>query len=73
MSVKDLMQDDLPASDFHEIACRLADVRDGLEEVNDDYSRQEVYDRISMSAIIINDTIADITAIERVIRQVVDA
>ena len=73
MSVKDLVPDDLPGSDFHEIACRLADVRNGLEEVNDDYSRQEVYDRISMSAIIINDIIADITAIERVMRQVVDA
>lgn len=73
MSVKDMMLDELPGSDFHEIAFRLADVRDRLEEVNDDYSRQEVYDRISMSAIIINDVIADITAIERVMRAVVDA
>lgn len=73
MSVKDLMPDELPVSDLPEIAFRLAAVRDGLEEVNDDYSRQEVYDRISMSAIIINDIIVDITAIKRVMRQVVDA
>ena len=73
MSVKDFTLDELPGSDFHEIACRLADVKNGLEEVNDDYLRQEIYDRISMSAIIIADVIADLTAIERVIRAVVDA
>ena len=74
MSVKDLMLDELPGSDFHEIACRLADVSNRLDEAtNDDYSRQELYDCMSMSAIIINDVIADITAIERVMRAVVDA
>lgn len=73
MSVKDMWPDELPGSDFHEIAGRLADVKNGLEEVDDDYTRQELYDRMSMSAIIIADVIADITAIERVMRAVVDA
>lgn len=73
MSVKDILQDQLPASDFPEIVYRLTEVRKGLEEVDDDYSRQEVYDRISMSAIVIDDVISDIVAIERVMRAVVDA
>ena len=73
MSVKDILQDQLPASDFPEIVYRLRAVRKGLEEVDDDYSRQEVYDRISMSAIVIDDVISDIVAIERVMRAVVDA
>lgn len=66
-----MMPDELPSNDFHEIAYRLAKVRDDLEEVDDDYSRQEIYDRISTSATIINDVIADMSAIERVIQAVI--
>ena len=73
MSVKDLNHSELPASDFHEVAYRLNEVARELEEANDDWSRQEIYDRISMVAITIDDVIKDITAIERVMRAVVDA
>ena len=73
MNVKDLYPDDLPTSDLPEIVHQLNCVKNGLEEVDDDYTQQEIYDRISMSAIIIDDLMKDLTAIERVMRAVVDA
>jgi hypothetical protein len=73
MSVKDMLTDELPSSDLPEIMYRLKDRKDRLEDVNDDYTRQEIYDRISMSAIIIQDCINDLAAIWRVMKAVVDA
>lgn len=72
MNVKDLYADDLPTSDLSEIVHQLNQVKNDLEEVNDDWTRQEIYDRISMSAIIIDDVMKDLVAIERVMRAVVD-
>jgi len=72
MNCRDIDRNDLPTTDLHEMACRLAEVKDGLEEVNDDYTRQEVYDRMGMSTIVINDVIEGLTAVERVMRAVVD-
>lgn len=71
MNCKDIDHNDLPTTDLHEIAYRLTEVKDKLEEVNDDYTRQEIYDRISMSAIIIADVLEGFTAIERVMKAVV--
>lgn len=73
MSVFDICQDRLPKSDFPEIVYRLTQEKNALEEVNDDYTRQEIYDRCSMTAIIIQDVIDDLVAIERVMKAVVDA
>ena len=70
---EDIDRDDLPTTDLHEIACRLTEVKNRLEEVDDDYTRQEMYDCMGMTTIIINDVIEDLTAIERVMRAVVDA
>ena len=73
MSVKDIHPDDLPTSDLPEIVHRLGEVKNGLDEVNDDYSRQEIYDRISMSATIISNVMGDLMAIGRVLMGVVNA
>jgi hypothetical protein len=68
-----MLPDELPSSDLPEILYRLRDMKDRLEDVNDDYTRQEIYDRISISAIIIQDCINDLAAIERVMKAVLDA
>ena len=73
MNVKEMHPEELPTSDLPEIAHRLHAVKDGLEEVDDDFTRQEIYDRISMSAVVIGDVVKDILAIELVMRAVVDA
>ena len=50
MKVKDLYPDDLPSSDFPEIVHQLNCVKNGLEEVDDDYTRQEIYDLLPAHA-----------------------
>ena len=73
MSFGGFSVEDLPDSDLPEIAYRLMCVKDDLECVNDDYTRQEIYDRISMCEITIGDVLADLNAINRVLRAVVGA
>lgn len=73
MSVKDIYFDDLPENDFSEIVFRLSDVKTVLGDVDDDCTRQELYRRMRESAAVIGDVIADIEAIEKVMRAVVSA
>ena len=73
MSFGGFSVDDLPNSDLPEIAYRLTCIKEDLECVNDDFTQQEIYDRISMSAISIGDVLADLNAINRVLLGVVDA
>ena len=73
MSFGGFRVDDLPNSDLPEIAYRLTCVKEDLECVNDDYTRQEIYDRISMCAIVIGDVLADLNSINRVLMGVIDA
>lgn len=69
MSVYDLEHDELPKSDIPEITLRLTEAVDALEEMDDDFSRQEIYERREYVKEIVNDVKDDLKAIEAVLRR----
>lgn len=73
MSVSTMNYDDLPSSDLPEIVYRLHTLKHELDEVGDDWSRTEIYDRIETVMDVINDVIHDLTAIEKCLKSLVDA
>ena len=62
--------EDLPKSDLSEIAYRMDEVKQRLEEVSDDWSRQEMYDCIGYQASVLGELVRDLGDIERVLRKV---
>ena len=70
MSVKSMLAGELPKSDLSEIAYRIGGVRDRLEEVCDDWSKQEMYDCIGYQSSVLDELMHDISDIGRVLREV---
>jgi uncharacterized protein YydD (DUF2326 family) len=73
MSVYDLQHDELPKSDIPEMAVRLTEAVNALDEIDDDFSRQEVYERNEYVMEIIKDVRSDLMAINIVLRRVTDS
>ena len=68
--LSDFARHELPKSDLPEIAHRLKWLREHLEEVDDDLTRREVYDRVGTAATVIGDVASDVEAVARALRAV---
>jgi len=73
MSVYDLQHEELPKSDIPEMVVRLTEVANALDEINDDFSRQEIYERNEYVKEIIKDVQSDLKAINILLRRVTDS
>jgi hypothetical protein len=62
-----------PKSDLPEVLYRLSKVMKMLEEINDDFTRNEIYERVEYVNDIIRDVRLDLFAIDRVLRAVTDS
>lgn len=72
MSVYDLEHEELPKSDIPEITFRLTKAVDVLDEIDDDFSRQEIYEHRDYVKEIVNDVRSDLMTINTVLRRVTD-
>ena len=73
MSVYDLQHDELPKSDMPEMVVRLTEAVNALDEIDDDFSRQEIYHRNEYVTDIIKDVRSDLVAINIVLRRMTDS
>ena len=70
MSVRNMERADMPATDISEVSYRLREVRRRLEEVCDDWSRQEMYDCIGYQSAVIAELADDLDKVFDVLTQV---
>lgn len=69
MSVHDMHRDHMPKTDIAEVAYRVREVQRRLEEVCDDWTRQEMYDCIGYQTAVLDEICDDFGKITRVIDQ----
>lgn len=70
MSVRNMERVDMPATDISEVSYRLREVQRRLEEVCDDWSRQEMYDCIGYQSSVIAELADDLEKVFGVLNQV---
>lgn len=73
MSVYDLQHEELPKSDIPEMVVRLTEAVNALDEINDDFTRQDIYYRNEYVTSIIKDVCGDLMSINLLLRRVTDS